>query len=140
MKKSAAQTIIAGLEALRRQLDIQDENGITLFNMIVQEKGTDKELRSLVTHRSLLNLILHTVAHQKTIRAMANSTKSNQKSIEAKEKAQALLHSWLDIYIKTYKGKLDLCATDATKQIRNLGRAFDWARKEITIYRKSRKS
>jgi len=132
-------TNVTGLGELHDYLEDQDANGRKLFDMIVNEIGTDEELRTLITRRSLLSLILHTIDHQKKIRALANSTKSNEASITAKEKAQIILYAWLDKNIQKYKGKLDLCAEDAGKQIRQLGRGSHWIRLEITAYNKRNK-
>jgi hypothetical protein len=132
---------ITGLGELHDYLNDQDANGIKLFNMLVNEIGTDEDLKSLITRRSLLSLILHTIDHQKKIRALVNSTKSNEVSSTAKQKAQAILYAWLDKNIQKYKGKLDLCAADAEKQIRQLGRGYCWIRVEITAYnRRNKKS
>lgn len=125
---------VTGLKALDDYQKNQDANGRKLFDMIVKEIGTDQELRSLITHRSLLSLILYTIDHQKRIRALVNSTKSNEVSVAAKEKAQAILYAWLDKNIQKYKGKLALCASDAEKQIKQLGRGNHWIRIEITAY------
>lgn len=132
---------VTGLGELHDYLKDQDANGRKLFDMVVNELGTDDELKSLITRRSLLSLVLHTIDHQKKIRALANSTKSNEASITAKEKAQVILYAWLDKNIQKYKGKLDLCAEDAEKQIRQLGRGSHWIRLEITAYnRRNRKT
>ena len=129
-------TKITGLKELREYLKAQDANGRKLFDMIVKEIGTDDELRDLITHRSLFSLVIHSIDHQKTIRALANATKSNEVALKAKEKARAILCEWLDKNIQKYKGNLDLCAADAEKQIRQLGRGYHWIRVEITAYNK----
>jgi hypothetical protein len=132
---------VTGLGELNDFLKDQDANGRKLFDLLVNEIGTDEELRSLITRRSLLSLILHTIDHQKRIRALANSTKSNEVSVTAKQKSQAILYTWLDKNIQKYKGKLDLCAADAEKQIKQLGRGYYWIRVEITAYnRRNKKS
>lgn len=132
---------ITGLEDLREYLKAQDANGRKLFDMIVNEIGTDDELRDLITHRSLFSLVIHSIDHQKIIRALANATKSNVVALKAKEKARAILYEWLDKNIQKYKGKLDLCAADAEKQIKQLGRGYYWIRVEITAYnRRNKKS
>jgi hypothetical protein len=128
---------ITGLEELREYLKNQDANGRKLFDMIVNEIGTDDELRDLITHRSLFSLVIHSIDHQKRIRALANATKSNEVALKAKEKARAILYAWLDKNIQKYKGNLDLCAADAEKQIRQLGRGYYWIRGEITAYNRT---
>ena len=130
---------VTGLGELHDYLKGQDANGRKLFDMLVNEIGTDEDLKSLISRRSLLSLILHTIDHQKKIRALVNSTKSNEVSSTAKQKAQAILYAWLDKNIQKYKGKLDLCAADAEKQIRQLGRGYYWIRLEIAAYNRRNK-
>ena len=133
-------TKIYGLKDFHAKLETEKENGVKLFNMVIKEIGSDNALRALVTHGSLLNLIIHSIDHQKKIRALANSTKSNMEATAAKEKAQAILCAWLDKNIERYKGRLDVCASDAERQLKRLGRGYDWIRLEITSYRKKQKS
>lgn len=117
----------------------QRHNAITLFRLLLEEEGTDADINDLVTRESLFQLVLHTVDHAKTVRAKVNSAKSNLVSIKARKEKIALLHQWLDQHIGKYKGKLDLCADHASKQILGLGRGFTWCREEITNYRKLKK-
>ena len=131
---------ITGLVELREYIKDQDANGRKLFEMIVSKIGTDQELRGLITHRSLISLIIHSIDHQKRIRALANATKSNEAALAAKEKAQAILYAWLDKNIQKYKGNLDLCAADAENQIKQLGRGYYWIRVEITAYNRRNKN
>lgn len=114
----------------------QRHNAITLFRLLLEEEGTDADINDLVTRESLVHLILHTVDHAKTVRAKVNSQKSNQVSIKVRKEKIALLHHWLDQNIGKYKGNLDLCADEASKQIIALGRSSTWCREEITNYRK----
>ena len=85
-----------GLEALEQFLQEQDRDGIKLFDLIINEQGSDSDLKDLVTRRSLQSLIFHSIDHQKKIRAMANSTKSNVVSTKSRVRAQGILHAWLN--------------------------------------------
>ena len=133
----------SGIAALYNQnqeyIKAQKEAGKNLFDMVVNEEGTDDELRALVTQRSLLELLLLTIDHQKTIRARVNSQKSNEEASIVKQRQQLILHEWLDNNIQKYSGKLDTCAEQAIQQIKGLGRGYEWVRKEITAYRKNKK-
>lgn len=105
--------------------------------MVLEERGTEAELRQLVTHRSLFELIQFVVDFHTSVKARVNQEKSKIAANNAKEKAIAVLHGWLDANIDRYCGDLDGCA-EAAKSVDGLGRGFDWIRKEITKYRKGR--
>jgi ppGpp synthetase/RelA/SpoT-type nucleotidyltranferase len=133
----------AGLEAL----DIERKNQVkkkqtheaeiaqSLFRMAVLETGTDEELKELVTHGTLLELILFTIGYAKSTRARANQSKGAQKAINEKEVKQRILFDWLDKNISKYEGRLNECALAALK-IKGLDRKFSAIRKQITEYRK----
>jgi hypothetical protein len=109
-----------------------------LFSMATEERGTDEELRAMITRRTLQELIFLMIDLTKTARAVANQERSNQIAGLAKVKAQKLLYDWLDKNLHKYPRQLDACAYVAEIEIRGLGRGFDWIRPEITSYRKSR--
>ena len=53
---------LTGIGGLKAYITAQEKAGRELFDMVMHEKGTDEELRNLVTHRALLELILLTIA------------------------------------------------------------------------------
>lgn len=133
------QTGLKGILTYNQYVEEQHQNAVKLFELLVEERGDDADLIALVTRESLLQLVLHTIDHAKTIRAKVNARKSNQGSIEAKSTQIRLLHQWLDLHIDEYKGNLDACADAASIAIKGLGRSPIWCRQEITMYRKLKK-
>lgn len=133
------QTGIKGILAYNQYVEEQRENAVKLFRLLVEEEGSDSELVALVTRESLLQLVLHTIGHAKSVRAKVNARSSNQESSDAKNAKVGLLHKWLDDNIDKYKGNLDACADAASIEIRGLGRSPIWCRTEITLYRKLKK-
>ena len=131
-------TGIVGCLSQDQYVSAQRHNAIVLFQLLLEERCTDEDLSDLVTRESLFQLLLHTIDHAKTVRAKVNANKSNQTSINAKSEKVELLHKWLDQHIGKYKGRLVLCALDASK-IPGLGRGINWCREEITRYRKLKK-
>ena len=109
---------------------------LQLFLMVNSEKGTDVELKALVSQRSLLELIFLVIDLTARSRAVANQAKSKESDSIAKIEAQNLLYAWLDKNIDFYTKKLDECAEVAAREIEGLNRAEDWIRKQITEYRK----
>ncbi len=104
-----------------------------LFAMALDDNCTDAELRKCVTRQSLFELIVYVSDFNKGLRASINQAKSKIQATAAKDRAIALLHSWLDANIEKYPNKLDQCAEDATG-IPGLGKSIYWIRKEITEY------
>ncbi len=110
-----------------------------LFLMVASEKGTDVELKALVSQRSLLELIFFIIDLKARSSAVANQAKSKELDAIAKIEARNILYAWLDKNIDFYAKKLDECAEVAAREIEGLNRAEDWIRKQITEYRKNKK-
>ena len=108
--------------------------------MVTHEEGSDADLRALVSHAALLELMLRTIDRQKSARGFASQVKSKVKAGKAKEKARQRLFKWLDRNIGRFSGKLDDCAAAAADEITRLGHGEDWVRKQISAYRKEKVS
>ena len=122
---------------VKKKQENEAEIAQSLFRMVINETGTDEELKELVTHGTLLELMLLTIGHGKSARARANQSKGSSKGINEKEAKQRILFAWLDKNISKYDGDLNACATDAEK-IKELDRKNSWIKKQITEYRKQR--
>ena len=129
----------SGLAFLAQQRK-QKENGALLLNMVLEERGSDQELRSLVSHPALAELILLTLDHKKVITARINSEKSRD---SAKTKAlfrQKELYAWLDKNIDSYPRRLDHCAENACRALGFSEKQVSTIRKEISQYRKMKET
>ncbi|KQT10322.1 hypothetical protein ASG30_10780 [Ramlibacter sp. Leaf400] len=105
---------------------------------MLQEQEIDEALRRQITTEVLFELVVFTIDHAKSMRALANQGKSRERARAQADEKQQLLFAWLDKNLPRYPGRLDLCAADAVKAIRGLGRAPSWARRQITLYRAQR--
>jgi len=76
-------TGIASLPAADQELTPKRKAKL-IFSMVTKERGTTKELRELVNHKTILELILHCVDMTKSARArVAASAKRKQHPIDA---------------------------------------------------------
>ena len=139
MKKRQLQKKLKGLAEIYEVIESDKKSALQLFKLATEERGTTEEIRSLVTHGSLLQLIYMSIDVTKSTKAVVNQLKSRQGLKAAKEKQQLILYAWLDKNIERFKGQLNYCAEVASKSLPNLGRATSWIRKEITAYIKEKK-
>jgi hypothetical protein len=109
-----------------------------IFSMVTEEWGSHAELRQLVRHDSLLELIGLSIDLAIATRPMANGIKSRAKASIARAGQLRILHEWLDQNLWRYKGQLDLCALDAYNRS-GTSRSPDWVRRELSAYRSSQK-
>jgi len=130
------QTLRLGIEGLYEWHKEQVANGKKLFRLVQNESATDDELKSLVTHRSLLELIFTVIDLQKSLRAIVNQQKSNEPKAQARVFALRQLYQWLDENLQDYEGRLEECAEVAAVEIKGLDRGESWIRKEIALYRR----
>jgi hypothetical protein len=127
-----------GLATLYHRLKNDKEIAKKIFGMVTEERGTDEELRAMVTRRSLLELIFLMIDLTKSSRAVTNQAKSKEKARLAKLIAQKKLYDWLDKNISKFPNALEECSEVATIEIKSLGRSESWVRQQITQYRKDR--
>ena len=130
----------AGLEALHLNVEYkkaQRRAAEKIFSMVLNEQGSDSDLKALVTHDSLRELIDFMIDHTTRMRAVGAQGRSKVEAGLAKLKAINLLYRWLDENILKYEGRLADCAVDAT-QIPGLGRGDSFTTKYIARYRRER--
>lgn len=126
-------------EKIQLQLDRDKKAAKEIFNLVTQEKATEKNLRPLVTQAALFQLIVLCIDLSKRSRAVVNQAKSKVIAKSEKARAQQMLHHWLKKNIHKYRGFLNNCADEAIAEIPTLGRSYSWVRKEITHYIKKYK-
>jgi hypothetical protein len=139
-KRPGIQASDVGLGFLTARQKKQKADGALLLEMVLGEQGDDRDLQGLVSHRALLELILLTIDHQEAIRVRFNNEKSRQSARKKKIARQADLYAWLDKNIDRFKKRLDECAYEASEALYGSEKNFSTIRKEISQYRKIRKT
>jgi hypothetical protein len=132
----------AGLEALLLSVEYtkaQRRAAEKIFSMVLNEQGSDTDLKQLVTRESLLELIFLLIDHTRAESARGAQKKSTLVASSAKAKAIKILYDWLDKNIHKYRGsgRVAACKEDAT-QIPGLGRGDSFVEKQIARYRRER--
>jgi len=139
MKETQAPKKLKGLAELHEVIELDKKAAKQLFKLTTEERGTTEEIRNLVTHGSILELIYMSIDMTRSAKGVVNQLKSRQEAKAAKERQQDILYEWLDKNLSRYSGQLDHCADVASKSLeRKLSRAPSWVRKEITAYRKKK--
>ncbi len=133
---ASGQTGIAGLH---QYTQAQKDAGKLMFDLVLNEDGTDEDLQMLMSHAALFEVILASLDHRSAIMSRVNQEKSRGIARKSQQDAEQKLFAWLDREIKNYKGRLEQCAADAVTNVIGLGRGMDWVRKQITKYRKQKK-
>lgn len=131
---------LANLYNIMQEQTAKDEHiAKQIFLAVTKESITQEELLELVSPEVMLQFIFLCINLTKSSRAVVNQLKSKKDAANAKLRAQAYLHDWLDKNFYRYKGFLNNCADEALVNLPNLGRSWSWVRKEITAYAKSKK-
>ena len=129
-----------GLKALALHIEhtkAQQRAAQKIFSMVMNEQGSDADLKYLVTRDSIRELIFFMVDHTTSMRAVGAQGKSKVVASLAKAKAIKILYEWLDKNIHKYSGRLAACKEEAM-QIPGLGRGDSFVEKQITNYRRER--
>ena len=108
-----------------------------LYLMATGERGTVSELRRLVRHDSIIELIKIAIDQGKRARHIINSSRSRAVAISKKDNAKAMLHTWLDrnSHYFTKKPWFDRCYRAINRDLKNLGRSKSWIQKEVSRYK-----
>ena len=137
---SAQVSGIASLYEIMQQQIAKDKNKAKqIFLSVTNESVTQEALLELVSPEVMMQLIFLCTDLTKSSRAVVNQLKSKVVAKNAKIKAQGILQAWLDKNFHKYTGYLNNCADDAINDLPMLGKGWDWVRKEITAYAKTKK-
>ena len=124
---------IAALPVVQAQADARK-----IFAMVTEDRGSTSDLRQLIRHDSVYELIGLCIDLTIATRPVANGVKSRRKAVLARAGQVKILHDWLERNLWRYKRQLDLCAFDAHKAP-GITRSYEWVRREISAYRRSQK-
>jgi hypothetical protein len=123
-----------GILAIDSLIKAETEAGNLVFDMVMHEKGSAKDLQKLVSHRVLLQVILAGLDHRNMIMSRVNQEKSR----DGMRTRIRLLYDWLDQNIHHYQRRLEDCSEDAVQQIPGLRMTPGTVKKHITQYRKQK--
>ena len=129
----------AGILGLYNLQEAEKTAGKLLFDLVMNEEGSQAELRELVSHAALFEIIIASIDHRSGLMSRVNQNKSRDSARKNKAVKISKLHDWLEQNIDRYRKKLDLCAEHAVKQIEDLGMSEGAVKKYITAYRKEKK-
>ncbi len=138
LEKATAEIISGanGIVGLDNLIKAQIEVGKLIFDMVLNEEGSDNDLKQLVTHGVLLQTILASLDHRNAIMSRINQEKSRQVMRDRIK----ILYDWLDQNIHNYHKRLEECAEDVVDMIPDLGMTAGTVKKHITQYRNQNKA
>ena len=138
LEKAMAEIISGtnGIVGLDNLIKAQIEVGKLIFDMVLNEEGSDNDLKQLVSHGVLLQTILASLDHRNAVMSRINQEKSRQVMRDRIK----ILYDWLDQNIHNYHKRLDDCAEDAVEKIPDLGMTSGTVKKHITKYRNQNKT
>jgi hypothetical protein len=126
----------AGILGLHNLQEAEKTAGKLIFDMAINEEGSQAELRQLVSHGSILQAFFAGLDHRDAIMSRVNQDRSRA---GMRDRIQ-LLYEWLDQNINSYRGRLEDCAEDAAERIDGLRMTAGTVKKHITQYRKQNKT
>lgn len=129
-----------GLHSLMERRQARDD-AKTLYLMATGERGTVSEMRRLVRHDSIIELITIAIDQGKRARHIINSSRSRAVAISKKDNARAMLCAWLDkkSHHFTRKPWFERCYYAIKRDLPNLKRSRSWVQKEVSRYRSNKR-
>jgi hypothetical protein len=107
----------------------------TIYSMVTKEQGTMSELKNLVTHESIYQLIMFCFDLAIKSGPIAQGRKSRQKATKESIDVTQRLYQWLDKNIHKYPRLLKRCYIDARDELK-IDRSLSWIEKKVTEYKK----